>query len=304
MILVTGASGKTGQAVLRRLIAEGETVRALVHRSDQVHMVKKIGVGEVLVGDMGDQAIVTRATQGARAVYHICPNVSTDEVAIGKIIVAAAQSAEVERFVFHSVLHPQIETMPHHWQKLRVEECIFESGLTYTILQPTIYNQNVLAHWNQIMEQGIYAVPYSEDTRLSMVDLDDVAQIAMLALTETGHAGATYELVGIPVISPRDIASILTDQIGHSVRVETVSLASWEQQARVSGLGKYQVETLVKMFDFYERYGFLGNSRVLSGLLDRSPTTFADFVERILSDSYTMIKSTHKMVIGRRKFTQ
>ena len=134
------------------------------------------------------------------------------------------------------------------------------------------------------MEQGIYAVPYSEDTRLSMVDLDDVAQTAMLALTETGHAGATYELVGIPAISPRDIAAILSDQIGLSVRVETVSLASWEQKARAGGLGEYQVETLVKMFDYYERYGFLGNSKVLSRLLDRSPTTFADFVERILSD--------------------
>jgi len=284
MILVTGAAGKTGQAVLRKLTSEGETVRALVHHSDQVHTVKKLGVDEVLVGDMGDHVIISRATQGARAVYHICPNVSPDEIALGKIMVAAAQSAEVERFVFHSVLHPQIEAMPHHWQKLRVEECIFKSGLTYTILQPTIYMQNVLAHWDQIMEQGIYAVPYSEDTRLSMVDLDDVAQIAMLALTETGHAGATYELVGTPAISPREIASILSDQIGHSVRVETVSLASWEQGARVGGLAKYQVETLVKMFDYYERYGLLGNSRVLSGLLERSPTSFENFVGRILSD--------------------
>jgi uncharacterized protein YbjT (DUF2867 family) len=284
MILVTGAAGKTGQAVLRKVTTEGETVRALVHRTDQVHRLKKFGVDEILVGDMGDPTIVRRATLGARAVYHICPNVSPDEVAIGKIIIAAAQSAEVERFVFHSVLHPQIEAMPHHWQKLLVEESIFKSGLTYTILQPTIYMQNVLAHWDQIVEQGIYTVPYSEDTCLSMVDLDDVAQIAMSALTETGHAGATYELVGTPAISPREIAAILSDQIGRSVRVETVSLPAWEKGTRVSGLGKYQVETLVKMFDYYERYGFSGNSRVLSGLLGRSPTSFVDFVQRIMSD--------------------
>ena len=284
MILVTGAAGKTGQAILRKLIAGGETVRALVHRSDQRSTVRKLGVEDILVGDMGDQAIVRRATQGARAVYHICPNVSPDEVAIGKRLIAAAQSAEVERFIFHSVLHPQIEAMPHHWLKMHVEECIFESGLTYTILQPTIYMQNVLAHWDQITEQGIYAVPYAVDTCLSMVDLDDVAQTAALVLTEAGHAGATYELVGTSAISPNEIAAVLSRQIGRSVRAVKVSLPSWERQARVGGLGKYQVETLVKMFSYYERYGFSGNSRVLSELLKRPPNRFDDFVERFVSD--------------------
>ena len=284
MILVTGAAGKTGRAVLRKLVAEGETVRALVHRSDQLNTVRKLGVEDVLVGDMGDQAIVKQATQGARAVYHICPNVSPDEVAIGKIHIAAAQSAEVERFVFHSVLHPQIEAMPHHWRKLRVEECIFESGLTYTILQPTTYMQNVFAHWDQITEQGIYAVPYSVGTCLSMVDLDDVAQTAAQVLTESGHAGATYELVGTPAISPSEIAAILSHRIGRSVRAETISLPSWEGQARLGGLGEYQIETLIKMFSYYERFGFLGNSRVLSELLERPPNRFDDFVERIVPD--------------------
>lgn len=284
MILVTGAAGKTGQAILRKLSAGGETVRALVHRSDQCSMVRKLGVEDILVGDMGDQAIGRRATQGARAVYHICPNVSPDEVVIGKGLIEAAQSAEVERFVFHSVLHPQIEAMPHHWLKMHFEECIFESGLSYTILQPTVYMQNVLAHWDQITEQGIYAVPYAVDTCLSMVDLDDVAKTAALVLTEAGHAGATYELVGTSAISPNEIASVLSRQIGRSVRAEKVSLPSWERQARVGGLGNYQVETLIKMFRYYERYGFLGNSRVLSELLGRPPNRFDDFVERFVSD--------------------
>jgi hypothetical protein len=59
-----------------------------------------------------------------------------------------------------------------------------------------------------------------------------------------------------------------------------VSLETWERRARESGLGDYQVETLVKMFRYYECYGFWGNPRVLSWLLGRPPTTFAAFVER------------------------
>ena len=284
MILVTGAAGKTGRAVLRTLVASGESVRALVHRSDQVPVVDALGVQDVLVGDMRDQATVGQAAQGARAVYHICPNVSPDEVAIGESLIAAAKSAGVEHFVFHSVLHPQIEAMPHHWRKLRVEECLFESGLATTILQPTTYMQNVLAHWDQILEQGIYTVPYSVDSCLSMVDLEDVAQVAALVLTQPGHAGATYELVGTESISPAEIATLLGRQLDRPVCAEIVALEEWEDQARAAGLGDDPVANLIKMFRYYDLHGFLGNSRVLECLLEHPPKSFADFVERIVSD--------------------
>ena len=82
--------------------------------------------------------------------------------------------------------------MPHHWKKLRVEEMLFESRLPYTILQPATYMQNLLAYWCKIHEEGIFQLPYSVETRLSMVDLNDVAQAAAIVLTEPGHVGATY----------------------------------------------------------------------------------------------------------------
>ena len=280
MILVTGAAGKTGRAVIRALTAKGEAVRALAHRPEQVRPIKEMGAREVVVGDMRLQMIMDQAAWGVRAVYHICPNVSPDEVSIGRVAIRAARSAGVEHFVYHSVLHPQVEAMPHHWQKLRVEEQLFESGLSYTILQPAAYMQNVLAHWDQIMEQGVYLVPYAVETRLGMVDLEDVAEAAVVVLTEAGHAGAVYELAGAEVLSQVEVAAILGQQLGRPVRAEAVPLEAWERRARESGLGDYQVETLVKMFCYYERYGFWGNPRVLSWLLGRPPTTFAVFVER------------------------
>jgi len=280
MILVTGAAGKTGRAVIQSLVAKGEAVRALAHRPAQVRLVEEIGAREVVVGDMRLQATMDRAAQGVRAVYHICPNVSPDEVAIGQVAITAARSAGVEHFVYHSVLHPQVEAMPHHWQKLRVEEQLFESGLFYTILQPAAYMQNVLAHWDQVMEQGVYPVPYAVETRLGMVDLEDVAEAAAVVLTEPGHAGAICELAGAEVLSQVEVAVILSQQLGRPVRAEAVPLETWERRARGSGLGDYQVETLVKMFRYYERHGFWGNPRILGWLLGRPPTTFAAFVER------------------------
>jgi len=281
MILITGAAGKTGRAIIQALAKSEATIRALVHRSDQVAAVEALGVEDVLVGDLRDQASMGLAARGVRAIYHMAPNVSPDEVTIGKTVIAAAQGAAVEHFVFHSVLHPQIEAMPHHWRKLRVEELLLESGLSYTILQPTTYMQHILAHWDQIIEKGVYPVPYSLDTRLSLVDLEDVAQAAAIVLTEPEKTGATIELVGTPAMSQIEVAEVLHEQLGRPVTAEFVPLDAWEREARASGMRGYQVSTLRKMFQYYESHGFEGNSSGLACLLRRQPTSLASFIRRI-----------------------
>jgi NAD(P)H dehydrogenase (quinone) len=281
MILITGAAGKTGRAVIRALLARGQAVRALVHKPEQVRPVKELGVQEVAAGDLCDPAAVGEAARGSRAIYHICPNMHPDEATIGQAVIAAARSAEVQHLVYHSVLHPQVEAMPHHWLKMRVEEQLFESGLSYTILQPAAYMQNVLAQWNSIIQDGIYPVPYGVETRLGMVDLDDVAEAAATVLTEAGHTGATYELAGAEALSQIEVAAVLADCLGRPVRVETIGIDRWKQRARASGLGIYQIKTLVKMFRYYEQHDLWGNPHVLGWLLDRPPTPFAAFVKRV-----------------------
>lgn len=170
--------------------------------------------------------------------------------------------------------------MPHHWNKLRVEEALFESGLAFTILQPTAYMQNVLAGWEAIVERGVFTVPYPVETRLSLVDLEDVAEAAAIVLTEPGHAGATYELVGTQAMTQVEVAEALSQNLGHAVRAEAKSIETWEQGARASGMGDYPIETLIKMFRYYERFGLTGNPHALGWLLRRPPTTFEAFVAR------------------------
>ncbi len=284
MILVTGAAGKTGQAVLRALAGRREPVRAFIHRPDQALSLQALGVQETFVGDQLDRAAMQRAVDGVRAIYHIAPNVSPDEIPLGKTVISAAQSADVERLVFHSVLHPHIEAMPHHWQKARVEELLFASGLPFTILQPTAYMQNVAAAWDQISTQGRYPVPYSPETRLSLVDLEDVAQAAARVLTEPGHTGATIEVVGTPAMSQIEIVETLSEQLGRPVTAEVDPLEAWGRRARASGMGEYQVSALTKMFCYYEEHGLVGNPTALTCVLGRQPTSFAAFVRRVIQE--------------------
>lgn len=281
MILVTGAAGKTGQAVTRALASRGAKVRALVYRPEQAAWLQKLGAPDVAIGDMRDEAVFRKAMQGIRAIYHICPNMNPDEESIGRLAIAAARAVGVERFVYHSVLHPQTEKMPHHWHKLRVEEMLLESGLAWTILQPAAYMQNILAGWTAIVEQGVYRVPYSVGTRLGMVDLEDVATVAAIVLTEPGHFGAIYELVSLEVLTQTEVAAVLSECLGRPVQAEEIPLDEWAKNAQAAGLGAYQVESLLKMFRYYAEYHFWGNAQALGWLLGRPPTGFRAFVERV-----------------------
>ncbi len=134
MILVTGAAGKTGQAVIKALTRRGAAVRALVRRPDRVAELKALGA-DVAVGSFDDPDALRRATAGVQAIYHICPNVSRDELRFATALADAAEANGVGHFVFHSVLHPQIEVMPHHWQKMRTEEMLFTRRFALTVLQ-------------------------------------------------------------------------------------------------------------------------------------------------------------------------
>jgi NAD(P)H dehydrogenase (quinone) len=278
-ILVTGAAGKTGQAVIQALAATGATVRALVRRPEQATLVRKPGAAEVVIGDVEEQHTIAGAMEGVRAVYHICPNMHPHEIAIGDLMIELAKRSGIEHFAYHSVLHPQAESMPHHWAKLRVEERLFQSGIPFTILQPAAYMQNLLAQWERILGEGIYPVPYNAEARISLVDLADVGEAAAIVLTQPGHQYAIYELCGTLPLSQNEVAATIERQIGRDVRVQVMALFPWQEQARRSGLGDHQIDTLSAMFRYYDAFGLAGNSHVLGWLLGRPTTTLAAFID-------------------------
>jgi NAD(P)H dehydrogenase (quinone) len=279
MILVTGAAGKTGMAVVAALADRGVAVRALVHDASRSDAVR--GADEIAVGAFEDAVALLAAAEGARAIYHICPNVSPNEIAYARALIAAATAAGVPRFVYHSVLHPQIEAMPHHWDKMHVEDLLFASGLDVTVLQPTAYMQNILSGWREIADSGVYRVPYPVESRLSLVDLGDVAEAAAIVLTRQGHGGATYELVGTGPMSQLEVAQVQSELLGRPVRAVAEPVEAWDARMRAAGMADHQRETLAKMFCYYTRNGLVGNSNVLGWLLGRPPTTLAECLRRV-----------------------
>ena len=110
-----------------------------------------------------------------------------DEPGYVREALAAVTAAGVARVVYHSVASPYAPEMPHHLGKAVSEDLVRRSGLAWTILQPGAYLQNLDL-------SGPVEVPYDIDAVFGFADLNDVAAVAALVLTESGHVGATYEL--------------------------------------------------------------------------------------------------------------
>jgi NAD(P)H dehydrogenase (quinone) len=277
MILLTGAAGKTGRSVLKALTSAGAEVRVLAHKPDQGDDLLNAGANEALSGDIRDPLVLSEAVAGVEKVYHIFPNVSSDEFAVSQNLITAARSAGVSRFVYHSVLHPQVEAMPHHWQKMRVEELLFSSGLDFSVIQPCAYMQNIFSGWKKIVENGIYSVPYSTSARISVVDLEDIGEAAAKVLLEDGYKNGVFECSGPQALSQEEVAGVISDVLQRPVRAEKEDLQTWIAKARLSGMDSYQVDTLVKMFAYYDNHGLVGNPRVLENILGKPPRTLKGF---------------------------
>src|SRR5579859_3028585 len=258
LVAVAGAAGKTGRAVVKALRSRSLSVRPLVRRPCGMD-------GEVIV-DLLDASSVRDGIRGVDAVYHMAPNMHPAEFEIGRNMISAAQDLSVERIVYHSVLHPQIEPMPHHWDKMRVEEALINSRLRWTILQPAPYIQNF-----KRPPDGVLRVPYRTDAPFSFVDLMDVAEAAATVLMEDKFDYGIYELAGPAVITVEDLAR------GFGVNLESTD--SGEAPPR-----------LAAMFEYYDRHGLVGNPAALEMILGRPPTNALD---ALLRDSAAGDRADH-----------
>lgn len=266
-----GAAGKTGAAVTRALTAAGAEVRAAVRSPDSGPRAYAAGARSISVVDLESGDGLEEAVEGVDAVYHLAPNVHPDEVGIAERVGSAAARAGVQRFGFHSVLHPDDASMPHHLRKAEAEHVIRSLLPGATVLRPAAYHQNLL----DAARSGHLAVPYSLDAPFTNVDLDDVAEVAALVLTRPGHEGLTFELAGPEVLSVRDQAVIAGEVLGAPVSAERIPAESWVAGPGAA-LSAQARSDLLAMFAAYEHHGLVGDATTLRRLLGRSPRPWSD----------------------------
>lgn len=202
LILVTGATGHQGGAVLRHLRQRGFPIRAMTRNPDQAAAQALIGRGTDLVqGDLDDPSSLARAMDGVYGVYSV--QVSRQqggaeaEIRQGIHVAEAARRARVSHLVYSSVASADQKTgIPHFESKFKIEEYIRTAGVPYTIIRPVFFMENWLG-MRQRIEQGTLALPLKPETRLQMIAVDDIGAFAAMAFEHLGHwQGRAFELAG------------------------------------------------------------------------------------------------------------
>ncbi len=302
-VLVTGANGRTGRAVVAALarlsaapsaearIGRAPRIRAFIRDTAQAPALAALGAAEHAVGNMADPASIAAALSGCDALVHIGPPMHPDELSMTQNFLRAAEAQRLAHVVYYSVMHPLRREVRHHRLKLETEERVIESNLTYTIVQPTRYMLHLESIWKAVTEQGLHAMPFNTQVPFNIADLADLAEVTARVVLESvadgptpgRHYFATYELAGPEPLSQADMAKILTEELGRTVVAEALPLEVMAERARAAGVSADRIEQMRIMNDHYDRHGFRGNPNVLAMLLGRAPNRYRDYVRRLIA---------------------
>ena len=282
MILISGANGTAGRAVIKQLAQRGAPVRALVSNPDSALAIAEIGA-EPVIGDMRDAETIERALTGIATVYHIAPALMAEELEVGRQFIALARDQQIERLVLHGVSYPYAPPIEFHWTKMKLEAELLISGLDYTIIRPTQFMQNITWSLPQILETGEFALPYAPDKRMGFVHIDDLGKAVANVLTGADHAGATYELCSTAQpIDRHEIAAALSAAFGTEIRATICSINDLEGSHFFAALDPGQRQQLVNMYDHIDQFGTAYfNNDVMEMLTGEPATSYLEFAKEL-----------------------
>jgi uncharacterized protein YbjT (DUF2867 family) len=277
---MVGATGKHAHHVLPELKKRGVKVRALVRSRDSERKARKNGADETALGDLQDARGLISAAVGVDGVFHIGPAFAPRESDMGVTMVEAARAAGVSKFVFSSVMHPSISRLTNHASKRPVEEAVYASGMTFTILQPAIFMQTIEPEWTEIIRTGKFGLPYSRRVKTCYVDYRDVAKLAAEAFVTDKFDNGTFELCAPGMYNRSEIAALMSEALDLRVEASDMSFDVWADNAQVPD-GPVRAG-LKRMYAEYNQYGFRGgNPTVLKSLLGREPRTLQQFFREL-----------------------
>lgn len=234
LILVTGATGRQGGAVLRHVHERGFSCRALTREPTSPKARSSVGPGiELARGDLEDQVSLTRVLDGVYGIYGVQSRESgvDAEIRQGVNLVDAAKRSRITHFVYSSVASADQGTgIPHFDSKFRVEQHLRGTGMQFTIVRPVFFMENWLS-MRQSIENGAIELPLDPATRLQMIAVDDIGGVVAMAFEHPGKwQGRAFEIAG-DELSMSGVAESFSRVAGRDVRYRQVPWDEFENRA-------------------------------------------------------------------------
>jgi uncharacterized protein YbjT (DUF2867 family) len=276
-IVITGATGTIGRALLAELAARGCRPKALVRPGSGASAAP---FAEVVAADLERPDTVRSALAGASQLFLLTPfHPHQDDLQRG--IVDAARQAGVEHIVKLSALgaDPGARTMIHR-QHGRAEQAIAESGMAYTLLRPNAFMQNAM-QWLATIEKLDAIVVPAASARVSMIDARDVAAVAARALTEPRLRNSAYDLTGPEALGYADVAGYLSSVCGRTIRHLDLAPADAAKAMRAAGMPDWAVRARLELYSTYRAGEAERVSSAVPRLTGRPARRFGDFAEEL-----------------------
>ena len=275
MILITGASGSVGKAVLQEATRTEPKVRAMYRSKEEAAKAPR-GCESVLA-DYADKPSLRNALNGVTTVYVVCSPIP-QLVELESNMLDACKESGVKHVVLNSALGAGDygKSFPS-WHR-KVEDKLKATGLSYTILRPNGFLQNIVAfNAPSIRAQGAFYAAMG-NAKVSYLDIGDIAVVAVKALHGGAHAGKTYELNGPEAISNQELAKRISKVAGRAVNF--VDIPESAQREAMLGLGvpDWQVTALLELQQYYKQGGGEKTDSLLKTLIERDPVTLDQYL--------------------------
>jgi len=274
-ILVTGATGNNGSALIQSLKAMGANVRALVHHESKAQSLREAGV-EVVIGDYLQPETLDAAFEGVDKVFLVTP-LSPDAAKMASNVIAAAKRAGNVHIVRLAEKAPEpVSALRSGRQHLEVNGELEASGLPYTILRPCFYMQNTMMAAPAVASDGMMYMPF-QDASLVMIDMRDAIEVATKVLTTPGHEGQTYILTGPAMYSFHDVANGLSKALGREVKYISVPMDAARQSMIGMGMPGWVAEAYCEYFENYCAGGSASPTNDFEKVTGHSPHSYETF---------------------------
>ncbi|OEJ36276.1 NAD(P)H-binding protein [Streptomyces agglomeratus] len=243
MILVTGATGTVGSAVVHRLAAD---LPVRIMARDPVRVAGAATTAEIVRGDFSETESLRCALRGVDVAFLVTNSLAHDDTRF----IRAAQSAGVRRVVKLSaaaVADSCADDLITRWQR-RNEDLLRGSGMEWTLLRPRSFMSNVLSWAGSIRAENVVRALYGTSAN-ACVDPRDIAEVAVRTLTEEGHEGRTHTLTGPEAITAVEQTAQLAELLGRPLRFEELC----PEQARVAWGRHYPPAVVEALLESAER---------------------------------------------------
>ena len=276
MILVTGATGNTGRAVIAGLVIKGVAVRAMVRRPEQATTFPA-GV-EVVIADMERVETLASAVDGIQQMLLI----SSLEPELAKLqgqMARAAQRGGVRRIVKISteIADPTSDALIGRWHG-QAEKSVEATGLHYFHLRPCNFMQNLFAFAADIKASDSFSAPLGA-ARISLVDVGDLAAVAVSVLLNTGLHDGCALVTGDANPGYEEFAALLSERLGKQIRYVATEPAEAMRRFLASGMPEWKARELILMYDYLQDPRHTQTNEAVRQFTGNAPRPFAAFVQ-------------------------